>query len=325
MKFLNFFKAFTLILISCFLLIFWYSSNTQEKSIAVDNPEESVGEEQIHEESLTPPYDFNEVADSISSIETNTLDAADRRVNSYLNSSSAKKPEAAYMAFSLISGEYLAYNPDLRITGASVIKSAYCFYILDGVSQGKFSLDEVLIYSADDKRNGTGIIKNSEIGTSYTVKELITLSITESDNVAHKMLVDRFGRNEFNKFIEDFDIESMHLYANGNTDYYTNLTARDLTRLFVAIHQKSFENDIFNWYLDIMKQAKYNRISNATEFDVAHKSGFMKGAFHDVGLIFADEPYIIVMLTNGNISEVEESFLSDLAAILCEYMEKKNP
>ena len=226
------------------------------------------------------------------------------------------------MAFNLSNGEYISYNVDTRITGASVIKSAYCLYVLNKIEQGSAFLDETIVYKKDDKRKGTGVIQFKEFGTEYSVKSLIYLSITESDNVAHKMLVDKFGRKEFNAFLDELGIESMHLYSNGNTDYYNNLSARDLARILTKIYEKSTQNENYKWYLDIMSKAKYNRFSDSIEYPVAHKSGFMKGAFHDAGIVLAPEPYIVIVLTNGNAGETEENYLKELSKILCEKMEK---
>ena len=314
MKFLNLLRAFTLLLLGVILMTYWYSAEstaTTIPTISVDNIEEE------------PKINFGVLYEKIDTLEmNNTDDKALSVAKLYLSKSRADSPKTAFLAFNLSNGEYISYNVDTRITGASVIKSAYCLYVLNKIEQGSAFLDETIVYKKDDKRKGTGVIQFKEFGTEYSVKSLIYLSITESDNVAHKMLVDKFGRKEFNAFLDELGIESMHLYSNGNTDYYNNLSARDLARILTKIYEKSTQNENYKWYLDIMSKAKYNRFSDSTEYPVAHKSGFMKGAFHDAGIVLAPEPYIVIVLTNGNAGETEENYLKKLSKILCEKMEK---
>ena len=314
MKFLNFLRAFTLLMIGIQLITYWYSAKSNVNAL----PALST---QVNQE--TPAINFNELYKEINLLENSYSGEEEKAVaKAYLSKSRANSPKTAFLAFNLSNGKYLAHNIDTRITGASVIKSAYCLYVLSRVKLGTALLDETLTYENDDKRKGTGTIQYKEIGSKFSIKSLIYLSITESDNIAHKMLVDRFGRREFNKFLDELEIESMHLYSNGNTDYYNNLSARDLARLFTKIYEKSCEDEIYKWYLDIMCKAKYNRFSESTEYPIAHKSGFMKGAFHDAAIVLAPEPYIIIVLTNGNIGETEENYIKDLSKILCNKMEK---
>ncbi len=314
MKFLNFLRAFTLLVLGVALITYWYSSEATAKTIPVFSTEITQEE---------PTINFSELYGKIDSLEKNLADDETLSIaKSYLSKSRADSPKTAFLAFNLTSGEYISHNIDTRITGASVIKSAYCLYVLNRVELGNAFLDETLVYEKDDKRKGTGIIQFKEIGSEYSIKSLIYLSITESDNIAHKMLVDRFGRREFNVFLDELGIKSMHLYSNGNVEYYNNLSARDLARLFTKIYEKSTEDEIYKWYLDIMCKAKYNRFAESTQYPVAHKSGFMKGAFHDAGIVLTPEPYVIIILTNGNIGEIEENYIKDLSKILCNKMEK---
>ena len=314
MKFLNFLRGFALLVLGIILITYWYSAQTTAQTIP------TYSAETIPEE---PTVNFTEIYNKIDSLKNNNNDAEIKSViNSYLSKSRADSPKTAFLTMNLLTSEYIAHNIDTRITGASVIKSAYCLYVLNRVELGTAFLDETLTYEKDDKRKGTGIIQNMEFGSEFSVKSLIYLSITESDNVAHKMLVDRFGRREFNVFLDDLGIKSMHLYSGGEVEYYNNLSARDLARLFTKIYEESLKNEIYKWYLDVMCGAKYNRFVLSTDYPVAHKSGFMKGAFHDAGIVLAPQPYIIIVLTNGNVGETEENYIKDLSTILCNKMEK---
>ncbi|MBQ8202871.1 MAG: serine hydrolase [Clostridia bacterium] len=317
MKFLNFLRAITALLLGCALLLFWYSAEKKGPTVI---PVDTETESDVSEEAVP---NTEELLNDITALENNPLEEANSRVYEYLQICPAENPKASYLAYNLITGENYSYNIDTRITMASVIKSAYCLYVTELIVSGEADFEEKLTYTADDKRNGTGIIKDNPYGTEYSVKELITLSITESDNVAHKMLVDRFGRAQFNSYLDNFSIESMHLYSGGQVEYYNNSSARDLAKIFTLIYQKSQEEESFAWYLDILTQSKYNRFASSTEFKIAHKSGFMKGAFHDAAIVLADEPYILIVLTNGNITENEELFLQELSQIICNKMESK--
>ena len=67
-------------------------------------------------------------------------------------------------------------------------------------SQGKIDLDEELTYTGKYYDTGSGLLKNKPLNTSYSVRTLLEYSTVHSDNAAHNMLMDRFGRENMLNF-----------------------------------------------------------------------------------------------------------------------------
>ena len=62
-------------------------------------------------------------------------------------------------------------------------------------SNGLINLDEEVVYTSKYYNNGTGVLKDMEFNTSYDIRTLVRYSTINSDNAAHNMLMDKYGRS----------------------------------------------------------------------------------------------------------------------------------
>lgn len=96
--------------------------------------------------------------------------------------------------------EYNQYTP---ISGACTVKAGYAAYVLNSCeNQGIDICSETITYEPYMKNNGSGIIKNSEFGTEYSINYLLTQLLSISDNTAYNILLSRFPLPEFQNWLD---------------------------------------------------------------------------------------------------------------------------
>lgn len=186
--------------------------------------------------------------------------------------------------------EYI-YNPDQKFSLASIIKAPYCMFVYELASQGLVDLEQVMTFEERHLAEGTGDIKEEEFGAEYTVEELIALSIQRSDNTAIEMLRDIAPLNDFIEYIkvtyklEHFD--DIKWALNTATD------VKDIGAYAVGI----FEFMEVNPYGENLKDYMVNSRNKMLYLPhtVAHKYGWTLEAFNDMAIVYADNPYILVI------------------------------
>ena len=213
----------------------------------------------------------------------------------------------------IYTGFTVSYNQNQNIFVASTIKAPADIYIYEMASQGKINLNDKLTYTGGYYNTGTGILKNKSFNTSYTIKDLIEYSIVYSDNAAHNMLMDKYGRENMLNFWKE----------KGTTAIFTNngnwgvMNAHDAS-LYMQELYKFYVNN--NEYGEVLMKnfmgAIPKFITGKNKYIVANKSGWSGTAIHDVSIIFADNPYIIVALSNLGYTDYYMSYfnkVNDLA------------
>lgn len=203
-------------------------------------------------------------------------------------------------------GYYFYYSPDKVYKSASTIKAIYCQYIL----QSGADLSRKVKFTRAEKESYSGKLTSAAVGQYFTVDELIRCAIIYSDNMAYRLLYYTFGSEGFNSYIRSLGLKSPQLYGSE----YTTVTAEDMGRCMLEIYRYS-EAENEHYLTELLKNTTYNcQLAKGTKYETAHKYGYQggKNGFHDVALIYADEPYILSVYTNvdGNNRDCCSIFVS---------------
>ena len=214
------------------------------------------------------------------------------KINKYYNQSNN------YFAFAykdIYTGFTVSYNANQKIFTASTIKAPTDIYIYEMASEGKVNLDEKLTYSGKYYNTGSGLLKNKAFNTSYTVKTLLEYSTVHSDNAAHNMLEDHFGRSNMREFWKAKGADKIFT-ANNN---WGILDASDALIYMSELFRFYNENEEYGEALmQNFLNAYPSFLKGKNGYEVANKSGWSGSVIHDVAIIFADNPYIVVALSN---------------------------
>lgn len=207
--------------------------------------------------------------------------------------------------------EPFLYN-QRQMSPASIIKLFVMAKTMQDIHDGKLSLDDRITIRKNDVVGGAGVTTWYDIGQQRTIRQLLTVMITDSDNTATNILIDKLGMKEINRYIaqsgySDTMLAHKMMLSNGGRKNLSSV--RDLGHLLTKLYYHQLvgpEEDEF--MLTILKQQHDKEClgSALTGYTVAHKTGEVTGVYADGGIFFgAQEDFILVILNNGNEGRVD--------------------
>ncbi|HET7035081.1 MAG TPA: serine hydrolase [Thermomicrobiaceae bacterium] len=227
----------------------------------------------------------------------------------------------AFAARNLTTGEELGWQEDRVMPTASTIKLTVLAELFRRVEQGDMRLDERVPLLEEDQRGGSGILKDLQAGLQPTLRDLATLMVALSDNVATAALVRLLGQEQIIATVHDWglaSIEALFRVPEGGDMYdYGRATPRDLVRLLAlldggevlapgsraaiaAILRTQQYNDQISRYLPYDPYARDR--GEEQPVTVGSKSGFTRGIRVDAGLVWLPEQrYAIALMTAGSV------------------------
>jgi len=205
-------------------------------------------------------------------------------------------------------GQKLELNSHMVFPSASMIKVPIMYEIMRQAAAGLIDLDEALIVKNEFRTGGAGILKELRPEISMTIRELVTLMIILSDNVATNMLIQLLSMDQINKTMKDLGLKSTILrrlmmdFDAALAGKENDTSPADLALLFAAIYDHvNLPPDYGTLMLDILKRQQIKDklpFYLPEETIIAHKTGTLPGVEHDGGILFLPGgPYIICILT----------------------------
>jgi len=229
---------------------------------------------------LTEPFDNSEIPGNISE--------AIKKIKDYYDSS---YQFLSYKYKDLYTGFTVSYNENQNVFAASTIKMPTDIYIYELAAMNKANLDETIEYTSDYVCPGSGIIQHGNFGTIYTVKKLLKYSSYYSDNVAHTMLITKYGRKNMLKFWQEKGTNAIFT-QNGNWGINN---AHDSAIYLEELFRFYNEDEVYGKQaMDDFLTSQFKFFPNDEKYLVAGKSGWTGQAIHDGQIVFAENPYIIV-------------------------------
>ncbi len=216
-----------------------------------------------------------------------------------------KKMNCAFIIKNLGTGETAAYNPDQKIPSASLIKLPIMAETIRQVKEGKLRLQERLGVKAEDKV-AFSILTMLETDNQYSLQDLLTLMIVQSDNTATNILIHKVGMDTINDFCIDYKMRNTVLERK-MMDTQARKTGREnftsasdmagfLERLYLG---EIIDRASSTYMLEIMKKQLENsmmRLYIPDETVIAHKTGELDGISHEAGIVYLEKnDYIFVV------------------------------
>ena len=183
----------------------------------------------------------------------------------------------------LYSGTWTGVSEREPFTPASLLKVPLAASVLKTHEDGLLDLDENITIAKDDLDNAFGnLFFHGENGT-YSVKSLLEVLITNSDNTA---------ANSLRKLVSDERLIEGRLFLGlpvasiiAQNDNVVKLTPKDLSHLFRALYFSVYTNrENSEYLLQLLTETHFNTLLKAgapADIVVAHKyaSGLKKAAF----------------------------------------------
>lgn len=215
------------------------------------------------------------------------------------------------------SGNVYMYNEDEKYYIASVIKAPYCMYLYDLASQGKIDLQQKFTFEEKHKQEGTGKLKEMETPIDLTIRELISYAIIDSDNTAMKILLNTYNYIDYQKYAISLGIkypDDVKYVVNGD------IGAIDAGVYLGALFDFIETNE---YGPELKKDMLATRNAMITsKYPIARKYGWADLSFHDMGIVYAPNPYLIAVLTNHDEGKQEDYKLFRAIANYIEKLQK---
>ncbi len=219
------------------------------------------------------------------------------------------KGQAGIVVEDLETGWTFIHNEDQPFPAASLVKIPILVTCFKAVEEGRLDLSEKHVLRREDRVGGSGILRRMRNGRSFTYSQLIDYMVTESDNIACNILIDRLGFDYINQVFEELGLEKTRLnrkmidFAARDQGIENYTTAAEMTGLLDRLyHHRCFNAEISERCLAVLKRQKINdRLPRylPKEITVAHKTGLEKEVCHDAGIVFTPSgDYIITVLVH---------------------------
>ena len=199
---------------------------------------------------------------------------------------------------------------------ASLIK---IFIMVEAFAQMKTGLihaDTVLSFTESDRVAGSGLLQELPAGTSRTILELVELMITESDNIATNLLIDRLGEAAVNARIRSLGCTETILRrrmmdfaaAAAGRENLTSVT--DMGRVLSLLH----DGQCVNPEADSAMCAILGRQTDRCKIPLLlpstlvcqNKTGELPGAEHDAGIVHAPAGSYILAIMGEDVVDSEQ-------------------
>lgn len=208
----------------------------------------------------------------------------------------------------LTTAEEVHFGADEVLPTASVIKMPILVELMRQAVQDGRSLDERVPLREQDKRGGSGILKEFDAGLTPTVRDVAALMIVLSDNTATNMILDVVGGIEpVNDTMDRLGFSTIRLHNRVDFEVIGNdvrrlgeATPREMAALVHGIATRSvFGTEVSEAVEEVLARQQYldqlprypritpyaAELGLTTDLRVANKTGFFTGTRVDAGIV----------------------------------------
>ncbi len=242
----------------------------------------------------------------------------------------------AYVYFSYLNnGSWIGINEREEFTAASLVKVPLAMAVYKAVEGGRLSLDATYTLVESDLDSNFGDLYKVGAGQEYTVGELVSIMLRQSDNTAKNALTSMFSKIGIDDPLED-------VYANlgweflpalsGGEDHtqdpnYTKISLKVLSNMFVALYNATYINiENSQVILNHLAQTSFSDEIDAgvpEDIPVSHKIGVggADNTYSDCGIVYApNRHYLLCLGTNGLAEKQADAFMADISRQVYDYV-----
>nr|WP_319489756.1 serine hydrolase [uncultured Caproiciproducens sp.] len=239
---------------------------------------------------------------------------------------SAIPGKAGFYYKNLITDEEWEYNSSAPMLAASVIKLAVLTEVFAQLETGAAHKDELYRIQAQDKLPSCGALNYMHTGLEVTLEDLYTLMIILSDNTAANLLIRKFGMERINQRMRGLGLNVTTLNrllfdadaaAAGKENY---ICAKEIGFLLEQMYRgRLISQKASDKMISILKNQRLNGkmpFHFTGKVKIAHKTGEDGGITHDVGIVFAPQPFVACFCSNETDVPRFERAIQDITKML---------
>jgi beta-lactamase class A len=183
------------------------------------------------------------------------------------------------------------------------------------VYRDDFDINGTYRLQSEDK-TGSGPLQEEEVDTVWTYGELARYIGRENDEASYNIVLKELGEQNVQEFLRTNGI------SNTSLDKSTT-TPKDVGTLLLKLWRREFvEQGARDELLENLKDSEFNQHLVAgvpSGVQVVHKFGEEVNAVVEAGIVYAHEPFVVVIMSEGvNMAEADEVF-PELARLIWEF------
>lgn len=217
------------------------------------------------------------------------------------------QPLSGFYGFFVVRNDGTSYgvSKQSKFQGASVLKLPLMVLVYKMYEEGNIDLDSKYILQEEDKVAGSGKMALETPGKEYTYRALVELMGKNSDRTAYKVMKDIVGEDNLKRFISDIGMI--------DTDIKTGITtpsdvANLLQKLLKGEVLTNENRDEILRYLTDTDYEDWIVKGIPKNIKVPHKFGQDAGVVADTAIVLTDQPYILVIMSQGTTSSEADIF-----------------
>ena len=202
------------------------------------------------------------------------------------------------------------YRGSSTLPSASMIKVFILARAYEDLRNGSLSRKETFNLTPENVVGGAGVLQGRPYGTKVPLQEALDLMITESDNTAANLLIDRLGMDRINSYMQSHGyshsvLRRKMMDTKAMEEGRENMTStRDVALLFKRLYRGNCVGPAQDReMLEIYKRQTDNDsipgdLPQGTV--VAHKTGEVSDVRHDGGIVYTPKgSYVLVIFTRN--------------------------
>jgi beta-lactamase class A len=224
-----------------------------------------------------------------------------------------------------LSGVYAFYVIDLEtgfsyglsekevFQAASLIKLPVMLTLYLEAEEGNINLDDQHTLKDSDKVKGAGSLYYKPAGTKKSYRELVELMGKQSDNTAYSIVLRLLSEERVGGVIKKLGMYDTSLEENETTAYDVGQLFKNLWKAKLISEKSS--NELLGNLTDTIYESW---IAEGVPDDVrvSHKFGREQNVVNDAGIVYSEEPFVLVILSQGVIEREADEVFPDLARII---------
>jgi beta-lactamase class A len=225
----------------------------------------------------------------------------------------------------LPSGISIGVNEKEEVPIASLSKVPIAMSIMKKVEQGTIALTDILTIEKKHLDSKFGTLWKKGEGATFSVEELVTFSLVESDNTANDLLFSQLTPTEINAVYENFDIDV------NTKDTIQKISPKSYSSIFRSLFLSSFLSEEHSSYiLDILTRTAFNDKIPAgipPSVRVAHKIGIFQridnkqNVFTDCGIVYVPKrQYVLCIFVETSDENEARKHMSYLSNMIYQYI-----
>src|SRR5690625_735115 len=240
----------------------------------------------------------------------------------------------------LMTNEKWFLNEHNTFYSASIVKLPIMATVFKHVEEGRLSLTDEITLQKTDIVGGAGVLQHMSLGRKYSVEDIVTLMIIQSDNTATNILIDLVGKTPIQEVLKELqmndstfshklmkdpsDREGSNLTSASDTANLLELlfngvlVSQQASHLMIQILKKQQIRNCLPHYLPYQEN---EATDDKPIWKLAHKTGWVPNYRHDAGIFYVNNYPLLASVFSKDVNDIiSEKTIAKIGQLIYKYL-----